>query len=196
MLINGTEVRFISIKIGKGVFATEFIPKGTITWIQSDSDREFPLSELDSLPDQERDTILTYCYRKANGNLFLCGDNTRFINHSFDANCYLTPYGFEIAVKDILSGEELTNDYGFFNIFEPFKPHVPKTYQGSRSTVLPDDLLTNYELWDKKIYSAICQFPKVPQPLVCYLPDAINTLCHSIAEGKVKPASVKELSYF
>ncbi len=119
MIIPCTKVVFINDSKGNGVVATEKIPQGTVTWVFDDLDREIPMDRLEqmSLPCQE--AILTYSYRNNKGHLIFCWDNERFINHSFFPNCCLTPYKFEIAIRDIEPGEELTNDYGVFNIIAP-----------------------------------------------------------------------------
>lgn len=193
MLIAATEVVFISDVVGRGVVATEYIPRGTVTWVRTDMDREFHPSELSALPAEEMDELLTYCYRTASGNLFLCGDKTRYINHSFDANCYLTPYGFEIAVRDIHPGEELTNDYGFFNILEPFEPDC---VTAEREAVFPDDLLRYSEQWDQKISDAFSHLPQVQQPLMELIEPSLWKKCLHFAAGKEKPLSVRSLSFF
>jgi hypothetical protein len=41
MIHPDTELRFINEKIGHGVVATKFIPKGTITWVLDKLDRVF-----------------------------------------------------------------------------------------------------------------------------------------------------------
>lgn len=41
MIHPKTELRFISKEVGYGVFATDFIPAGTITWVLDKLDREF-----------------------------------------------------------------------------------------------------------------------------------------------------------
>ncbi len=41
MMHPHSELRFINESIGYGVFATKFIPKGTITWILDELDQKF-----------------------------------------------------------------------------------------------------------------------------------------------------------
>lgn len=47
--------------------------------------------------------------------LVLCGDNARFMNHSFEPNCD-DRTGVTFALRDILAGEELTCDYRVFDL--------------------------------------------------------------------------------
>jgi hypothetical protein len=162
MLHPSTELRFVNDIIGHGVFATEMIPMGTITWVRDVMDREFMPDQLNALPLPLREKVLTYSYRNNKGNYLLCWDHTKFINHSFDANCMTTPYGFEIAVRHIAAGEQLTNDYGTLNIIEPFEPFDEGHL---RKVVCPDDLATYFPLWDVQVKDAIALVNYVEQPL-------------------------------
>ncbi len=142
MIHPHTELRFISDKIGYGVVATRFIPKGTITWALDKLDRVFEPSEIKLFERVYQEILDKYCYRNNVGDFVFCWDIARFVNHSFNSNCISTPYEFEVAVRDILPGEELTDDYGYLNVTEPFDC-LPE--EGStRTRVMPDDLLNFY----------------------------------------------------
>lgn len=162
MLHPATELRFVSDIIGHGVFATELIPKGTITWVRDVMDREISPAEMVAFPEMLRESLLTYSYRNHKGNYIFCWDHTRFINHSFDANCMTTPYGFEIAVRDIHAGEQLTNDYGTLNIVEPFEP-IDEGFD--RKMIYPDDLAAYHPVWDFLVEKSIRLVNQVSQPL-------------------------------
>lgn len=162
MLHPNTELRFVNDVVGHGVYATDFIPKGTITWVRDVMDREIVPSQMDELPLPLREKVLTYSYRNNKGNYILCWDHTKYINHSFDANCMTTPYGFEIAVRHIAAGEQLTNDYGTFNIIESFEP-LDEGHP--RKVVCPDDLSLFYPQWDAQVREAIAFVNDVAQPL-------------------------------
>ncbi len=45
MIHPHTEIKFINKEVGYGVVATDFIPKGTITWVLDKLDREFTQNE-------------------------------------------------------------------------------------------------------------------------------------------------------
>src|SRR6478672_3518065 len=89
------------------------------------------------MPDYARQRLDTYSYIDRHGRHVLCWDHARFINHSCAANCLSVGYEFEIAVRDIAIGEELTDDYGTLNPTEPF-PCQCGTAQ-CRGSVLPED---------------------------------------------------------
>lgn len=157
-----TELKFISNEIGYGVVAREFIPKGTITWVLDKLDREFSPLEIQTMEPIYQEILDFYTFRNNNGNYVLCWDNGRYVNHSFNSNCLTTAYDFEIAIRDILPGEQLTDDYGYLNIPYPFRGVDEGT---RRKIVYPDDLVKYHKVWDKKIEKAFPLITKVNQPL-------------------------------
>lgn len=162
MIHPKTELRFINDLVGYGVVATEFIPKGTITWVFDKLDRVFTPAEFESMEGVYKDLLLNYTFRNNKGNYVLCWDHGRYVNHSFKSNCLSTAYEFEIAIKDIQPGEQLTDDYGYLNIIEPFRAIDEGT---KRKTVYPDDLLRYSKVWDKKITGVFGKIPNLNQPL-------------------------------
>ena len=192
MIHPKTELKFISSEIGYGVVATDFIPAGTITWALDDLDREFTPSKLKKMNPLYQKILDTYCYRNNKGNYVLCWDYGRYVNHSFKSNCISTAYDFEIAVRDIHPGEELTDDYGYLNVSEPFKGIDEGT---RRKTVYPDDLLNHHQTWDKQL---IKNFPKiitVEQPLKSLITPKLWNEIIAIAEGRKEMKSIKENHY-
>jgi hypothetical protein len=175
------------VEIGCGVVATRDIPKGTITWAMDPLDRLISPPQMESLPAVCRDSLLKYSYRDRHGDYVFCWDNTRFMNHSFNPNCIATAYRFELAVRDIHAGEELTNDYGSLNILEPFQACDEGT---ERKIVYPDDLARHYGEWDGKLEGAFTHMPVVEQPLRDLLSDRQwEKACH-IAEKRIPMDSI------
>lgn len=190
MLHPATELRFIGPETGCGVVATRPIPAGTIIWVRDGLDREFTPEEVARLDPLAQDVLSTYSFRNQAGRYVLCWDHGRFINHSFRANCLPTAYGFELAVRDIEPGEELTDDYGALNIIEPFRARDEGT---RRKTVYPDDLLRYHALWDRKLLRAFRRIDRVEQPLKALLDaDRWNT-CLGIAAGALPMQSIRTL---
>ncbi|MCC7436692.1 SET domain-containing protein [Candidatus Nomurabacteria bacterium] len=101
---------------GTGLFAGEFIPKGTVTWSYDPKfDISFTQEEVDLLPEIQKNYILYYAYLDKDINkLVLCADNQRYINHSKNTNIESTPRQ-DIASRDIQEGEELLCDYNKFD---------------------------------------------------------------------------------
>ncbi|SDX07472.1 MULTISPECIES: SET domain-containing protein [Flavobacteriales] len=192
MIHPKTELKLISEEIGYGVVAKEFIPAGTITWVLDELDREFTPDQVKKLQPIYQQVLETYSYRNNKGNLVLCWDYGRFVNHSFKSNCLSTAYDFEIAIRDIQAGEELTDDYGYLNVTEPFKGINEGT---RRKTVYPDDLLKHYKTWDKKLIQNFPKIIEVAQPLhVLFTPDRWNEI-EEIAKGKKEMESIKTNYY-
>ncbi len=187
MIHPATELRFINNEIGYGVVAIDFIPKGTITWVLDKLDREFTGLELMEFDEIYQQILSKYCFRNNAGKFVLCWDNGRFVNHSFRSNCLSTAYDFELAVRDIHPGEELTDDYGYLNITEPFKG---KDEGSRRKYVYPDDLLKYHKVWDKKLLAAFKHIPRVDQPLQELLPTDTWEACCRIAKGEENMASI------
>lgn len=97
---------------GLGLFVDQFVAKGSTVWEYRESfDTYLSDDFVQSLPDVARQAIEDTCDHDGNGWL-VCADNSRFINHSDDANtdCIQEP-GFLIANRPIYPGEEITQDY-------------------------------------------------------------------------------------
>jgi uncharacterized protein len=163
MIHPSTELRFISPEVGYGVFATDFIPKGTITYVEDDLEVRIPESQFNAYAAPIREVLDKYSYIDADGVRIMSWDFAKYVNHNCNFNSISTGYGFEIAIRDIHPGEELTDEYGIFNLEYPMK-----CYCGSyncRGEVSPDDFDTYYEDWDRLILGALPDLKNVDQPL-------------------------------
>ncbi len=181
------ELKFISKDIGYGVVATQFIPAGTITWILDKLDREFSPADFDNLEPIYQNILNTYTYRNNKGNLVLCWDHGRYVNHSFNSNCLSTAYDFEIVIRDIQVGEQLTDDYGYLNISAPFRGVNEGT---KRKIVYPDDLKKYHKVWDNKIKKVFFEITKRDQPLKPFLSLQSWNQIERIIEGREQLESI------
>ena len=107
---------------GTGLFADEFIPKGTPIWkYMSGFDLKIGKNKLQELSGPSRAQFLKYAYLNPKTSRYiLCFDDAWFFNHSDQPNCIdtVSPYdeeGIDIAARDIKKGEELTNNYHEFD---------------------------------------------------------------------------------
>ena len=192
MIHPHTELRFINKEIGYGVVATSFIPAGTITWVLDKLDREFTPAEVSGMEDFYKNILDVYAYRNNAGNYILCWDNGRFVNHSFNSNCFTTPYDFEIAIRDIEPGEQLTDDYGYLNLSEPFEPFP----EGTRRTIVyPDDLPRYAKEWDKQLVKPFKRIPTLEQPLQELISDGLWAKIKNISAGKEQLESLLTCYY-
>ncbi|WP_299210273.1 SET domain-containing protein [uncultured Dokdonia sp.] len=192
MIHPKTEIKYINDSVGYGVVAKEFIPKGTITWVLDKLDREFTPNELENMEPIYKDIFETYAYKNNKGNHVLCWDNGRYVNHSFNSNCLTTAYNFELAIRDIHPGEQLTDDYGYLNVDTPFRGIDEGT---KRKIVYPDDLLKYHKLWDKKLLAAFKNISKIPQPLKTLIEDDLWSLVLSIEKGEAEMESI-QVNYY
>jgi SET domain-containing protein len=100
---------------GLGCFANEFIPEGKRIWV---FDRRIdPIvykAHLSKLPEaiqsflHDKGFVALRRWRKC---IVLCGDNSRYMNHSDDPNVVKN-----VACRDIEAGDELTCDYWSFDL--------------------------------------------------------------------------------
>lgn len=97
---------------GIGLFANQFIPKGTKTWKYNPKyDRSYTRKSIDSLSPDAKKRFLDYAYFDFKLKKFiLCFDDQRFINHSNRPNIKSTPTT-DVAIRDIKIGEELLCNY-------------------------------------------------------------------------------------
>jgi hypothetical protein len=158
-----SELRFVSPAIGYGLFATRLIPRGSITWAADPLDQIISPLQFAGLPEMLKAQALKYSYLNGAGDRILCWDHARFINHSCAATCLSPGFDFEIAVRDIQAGEELTDDYGALNLEEPFTClcSAPKC----RGRILPDDPVREAADWDRLVAAAFPDVGRVAQPL-------------------------------
>lgn len=192
MIHPKTELKYISKEVGYGVVATERIPAGTITWALDDLDREFSPLDIQEMAPIYQEILDTYSFRNNKGNFVLCWDNGRFVNHSFNSNCLSTAYDFEIAIRDIEVGEQLTDDYGYLNIPRPFRASDEGT---KRKIVYPDDLLRYAKVWDKKLEKPLKKIFSVDQALMELLSEDTRKTLEEIISGKKTMESILKNYY-
>jgi SET domain-containing protein len=107
---------------GFGLFAGQDIHAGTAVWSFD------PLVDIVLEPTQIRNfspAFKEYCEKYGYldvrvGKYVICGDDSRFVNHSDTPNMvgiYTVgrEYGIDIAIREIRQGEELTSDYASFD---------------------------------------------------------------------------------
>ncbi len=164
MIHPQTKLKWVSNEIGYGVFATTLIPKGTAVYVRDALEitigRDAPLA----MNPTYSEIIRKYSYIDAKGNYVLSWDHGRFVNHCCFPNTITTGYGFEIAIRDIQPGEEITDDYGLFNLDEDIPLSCDKG--NCRGMARACDFDANVERWDGIVREALTHFYLVDQPLL------------------------------
>ncbi len=167
MIHPDTELRFISEQLGYGVFATSLIPEGTIVYVKDSL--ELVVSPTDYLchSPEMQEVIEKYSYIDEKGNRIISWDFAKYVNHCCHCNTISTGYGFEMAIRDIEPGEQITDEYGIFNLEKEMVLECGKS--GCRKVIRPDDFETYYQDWDQKIRKSLPKLFELEQPLLPFV---------------------------
>lgn len=101
--------------VGLGVFATVAIPPGTLLFQMDDSRVVTPEAPLRPAMGEDG----KYCDYLGPNLIVHNGIPERFVNHSCDPNAYVATRNgsrWEVTIRRIAAGEELTNDYSINGI--------------------------------------------------------------------------------
>lgn len=115
MLLIRTKLKPSGIH-GLGVFAAEFVPKGTRVWEYREGfDYRVSKEFVEALPEPAQSTIRHYSALWGGGYV-ISADDARFLSHSDVPNLqtFAEP-DCDVALRDIQIGEELLEDYREFD---------------------------------------------------------------------------------
>jgi hypothetical protein len=171
MIHPDTELKFVSPEVGYGIFATAFMPMGTIVYVEDPLDIKISAENALLQDDRYKGFIKKYSVRDRQGNYILCWDNAKYVNHCCQFNTISTGYDFEIAIRDIEAGEQITDEYGLFNLEEEI--HLICNHSNCRGKVCSSDVDGYRTQWDEMIKGALRRLQHIPQPLMPHL-DAIT----------------------
>jgi hypothetical protein len=166
MVHPDTTLVWIDDVVGHGVIATAPIPRGTLVWAQDRMDQSFHPAELDAMTPVLRVPVERYSYRDHTGQMVLCWDLAKYFNHSCEANCLGLDFPFEIAVRDIAPGEQLTDDYGSFYLLGAERFACRCGAPQCRGAVTPEDRYAAMPRWVEAISAALARLDHVAQPLI------------------------------
>ena len=103
---------------GLGLFADQFIPKGTTLWkFTPGLDLKFTKAQIQSFPELAQQHLKTYGWLSKKSQMYCYAiDNGKYFNHSKTPNSLSAYYDDEEelvtkAIRDIEIGEEITDDY-------------------------------------------------------------------------------------
>ena len=172
MIADLFEIRKSGKYCGKyvnGLFATQFIPKGTITDFRCQKCGFYSKEELARLPKKELDFVMDHEILNLKTGLYskFCDKRMLYDNHSCNANT-LGFKGLGITVKDIKKGEECTSDYrrnGEGPVHFPGGCKCGAENCIEKSTWRPPASKKLRKFWDDEIRTAIKLIPHVKQPL-------------------------------
>jgi hypothetical protein len=169
MIHPDTRLADLGEPLGISLVAARRIPKGTVTWAHDPLDRILPAAQVASLPALFDSLTIRFAYRNAQGDYVLAWDDTRFMNHSCEPTCAMTRFGFEIALRDIEAGEQLTNDYAMLHLESEERIDCGCGYALCRGAISASDQHGLQPVWDAWIDGALASFEAVDQPLSALL---------------------------
>jgi hypothetical protein len=163
MLHPHTRLQHISDAVGYGIFATRDIPAGTIVYIRDSLEIAVSPAQFAAHSPEMRAVIDKYSYIDERGDRIVSWDLAKYVNHCCQCNTISTGYGFEMALRDIATGEQLTDEYGIFNL--DIKMELVCDRPGCRKRIGPGDFDRYYPEWDAKIRPVLPRLFGVDQPL-------------------------------
>jgi hypothetical protein len=193
MIHPNTELKFVNDLVGYGVFATKNIPEGTIVYIKDSLEISVSPTEYILHNKEMREVIDKYSYIDENGNRIISWDFAKYVNHCCNCNTISTGYGFEIAIRDIAAGEQITDEYGIFNIEEEM--NLVCSEDCCRKKLSPGDFDLHYQSWDEKIKVSLKKVFDVEQPLIPFILDETKSELKNYVRDQKKYKSVYSLKY-
>lgn len=172
MLANLFEVRKTKNK-GLGLFATQFIPKGTIVCFECEKCKKIRIRDIEKLNQEKIEFLRDYGYTFGDSHIHIDCDEAKHMNHSCDSNVLLMDSNryIDIVVKDIRKGQEATYDYRQFALND-----FDFVYKGMKCECnnpncckllyLDKSLIHLKEKWSQEIKSALSNIYKIEQPLL------------------------------
>lgn len=167
MIHPHTELRLINDAVGYGVFATQLIPKGTIVYVKDSMEIEISPTQYLLYQAEMQESIEKYSYIDERGYRIISWDFGKYVNHCCNCNSISTGYGFEVAIRDIQVGEQITDEYGIFNLQEEMT--LQCGFEGCRKMIKPSDFDEYYQEWDAKIKQALPNLHQVEQALLPFV---------------------------
>ncbi len=191
MIHPSTELRLVNPHVGYGVFTSRLIPKGSLVFVQDPLDIELTPEQYQSLDETSRQMAEKYSYIDARGNRILSWDAGKYVNHSCNPNTMSTAWGFEVALRDIEPGEEITDEYSLFNL--EWEMDCCCGHSACRGKIRPGDAWMHYRLWDRSIRSAMAAISSVEQPLISCLDSLTRSSLDQYLAGSIRYRSVRTL---
>jgi hypothetical protein len=167
MIHPDTQLQKVNDKVGYGVFATQLIPKGTIIYVKDLLEIEVTPEQFAAMDIQYKAVVDWFSYVDQRGVRIVSWDIAKYVNHHCDSNSISTGYGFDIATRDIQAAEEITDEYGIFNLPEPLECCCDSA--NCRGTISNNDWDTYWRFWDKVAQDALSCVGQVPQPLMHFM---------------------------
>lgn len=108
-------------RMGLGLFAKEFIPKGSVVWeFVEGVDIKVSVDRVEKMSEVQQEYFEKYAWVEDDYYYSSC-DLTNFVNHSYQPNLKIIDE-IMISIRDIYPGEELFENYAEFDdCFDEYK---------------------------------------------------------------------------
>lgn len=193
MIHPHTTIIHINETVGFGVFATQDIAEGTIVYVKDSMELEISPIEFLTHQKEIQEVIEKYSYIDQRGYRIVSWDFAKYVNHCCNFNTISTGYGFEIAIRDIKAGEQITDEYGIFNLTHDIELTCAEPH--CRKAVKPKDFDTYYTQWDEIIKKSLAKFKSVEQPLLVFVDDSSKQELENFIINPLEYQSVYRLRY-
>ncbi len=187
MIIPWVRIVWISDSKGYGLVATRSIAKGTITFVQDGLDIVISERKYGKVDPGLLEYVEKYSYEDYLGNRIISWDFAKYMNHDDQANTLTTGYGFEVAVRDVDEGEELTDDYRIFSTHHDTN-FITEGRKIEDLKPWPDSLMLD---WDRRVRESLFFLPDVEQPLFKFIKPKIR---NELLRLHRDPASYRSVS--
>lgn len=102
---------------GMGLFSAVAIPSKTRIWSFTEGvDWRMTSEEFERFPEPFRSHLRHYVYQEQLGDMILCGDNAKFMNHHEVPNCTDADPRYTVTLRHVAPHEELTCNYLEFDL--------------------------------------------------------------------------------
>lgn len=190
MILSSLRIQWISDDKGYGLFATKPIPKGTITFVQDPLDIVIAPNDPQNQDNRLKGIIDRYSYEGPDGSRIISWDFGKYMNHCCFSNTLTTGYGFEIAIRDIAAGEEVTDDYRIFTTEHHLAMNCEKANcEGSLNILSNESLIAR---WDRDIVEALSHLYTTNQELWSLVPLSSRIEVENYLKGNERYASVRQ----
>jgi hypothetical protein len=193
MIHPHTTIQHVSDTVGYGVFATQDIPEGTIVYVKDSMELEISPMEFLTHQKEIQEVIEKYSYMDQRGYRIVSWDFAKYVNHCCNYNTISTGYGFEIAIRDIKAGEQITDEYGIFNL--EYEIDLTCAYDNCRQVLKPKDFDSYYQKWDEVIKKSLTKMNDVTQPLLVFVDENSKIELNSFLSDPNQYQSVYRLKY-
>lgn len=193
MIHPHTKVQWINDEIGYGVFATTFIPQGTIVYVRDALEIVVNQEQFLLLSEPLQRDVDKYSYTDEHGCRVMSWDRAKYINHSCECNTMSTGYSFEIALRDIQAGDQITDEYGLFNI--PYPVDINCGCVNCRRQLLPNDIETYAAQWDAQVRPVLDSMSFDDQPLWEFVDEETKRALLGYLTGIAEYRSLRGLKY-